>query len=206
MDKKPNKEDDNYQSPPSLQFGLDELSMYGYPYREEERCFSEDFSFSISEPPKYVRNIPEYVKEPVPYFMDKYVEKRETPPLHRQSPAEVFSKNYMGEIKNPGLPPYMKYPPEKSPDVDPYKSYAFGYNQDEEHAIFVNANQYPYIKRRKERRDYLDSLEKKKDVAYQHESRHKHAMKRPRAPSGKFLTKEETVSQGKSQKDNDETK
>ncbi|TBU05820.1 putative CCAAT-binding transcription factor [Hamiltosporidium magnivora] len=65
-----------------------------------------------------------------------------------------------------------------------------------EQPLYVNVHQYNTIKKRKLRRDYLDSLMKTKNKAgYLHESRHRHAMNRLRAPSGRFLTKEEAAEQ-----------
>lgn len=57
--------------------------------------------------------------------------------------------------------------------------------------IYVNIKQYDAIRKRKARRDHLDSLMEIQRSSYLHESRHRHAMKRLRAPSGRFLTKEE---------------
>ncbi|KCZ80023.1 hypothetical protein H312_02580 [Anncaliia algerae PRA339] len=59
------------------------------------------------------------------------------------------------------------------------------------HEVYVNVKQYSAIKKRKARRDYLDSLMEIQKSTYLHESRHRHAMNRLRAPSGRFLTKEE---------------
>ncbi|KAF9762694.1 Nuclear transcription factor Y subunit A-1 [Nosema granulosis] len=58
--------------------------------------------------------------------------------------------------------------------------------------VYVNVKQLGCIKKRKMRRDYLDTLMVPPRNSYLHESRHRHAMKRLRAPSGRFLTKEET--------------
>lgn len=63
---------------------------------------------------------------------------------------------------------------------------------DSEQPIFVNVNQFNCIKKRKIRRDFLDSIMETK-TGYLHESRHRHAMNRLRAPSGRFLTKEEMM-------------
>ncbi|KAI5187181.1 hypothetical protein NEHOM01_1990 [Nematocida homosporus] len=198
MDK--NKEDspDKYVS-----FNISDLPTYGYLYKEEdEKGFNDDFSFSISKEPKFGGAL---LADGLSPFLGKYPAKPELhePQSHPKGPIDLFkglpeTANTLGYQPPMGLP--KEYPPyKKAPPKDPMEKYkAFGYSpygQSEEQAIFVNANQYPYIKRRKERRDYLDSLEKKKDVGYQHESRHNHAMKRPRAPSGRFLTKEEAMQQ-----------
>ncbi len=61
---------------------------------------------------------------------------------------------------------------------------------------FVNAKQYRRILKRREARARMDEYNRQKRVQegnrrkpYQHESRHRHAKKRPRGPGGRFLTK-----------------
>ncbi|KAM0687367.1 Transcriptional activator [Conglomerata obtusa] len=69
----------------------------------------------------------------------------------------------------------------------------FSYEPGTEQPLYVNVKQYNCIRKRKMRRDFLDTLMLHANQAgYLHESRHKHAMNRLRAPSGRFLTKEET--------------
>ncbi|GMH64029.1 hypothetical protein TrST_g7714 [Triparma strigata] len=61
----------------------------------------------------------------------------------------------------------------------------------------VNSKQYRRIIKRREARSKLAQLRSlkiqklKKSGSYIHESRHKHAMKRPRGEGGRFLTKDE---------------
>lgn len=79
--------------------------------------------------------------------------------------------------------------------------------QDLEQPLYVNAHQFNCIRRRKIRRDFLDSITANKNsLSYLHESRHRHAMNRLRAPSGRFLTKEEAEEMRAKEKDkqNDE--
>ncbi|KAG5859413.1 CCAAT-binding factor subunit B [Encephalitozoon hellem] len=80
------------------------------------------------------------------------------------------------------------------PDKASYGAYdySFPFNDQAFQPLYVNAKQLNWIKKRKARRDMLDTLMVTNKRNYLHESRHKHAMKRLRAPSGRFLTKEET--------------
>ncbi|KAI5171770.1 hypothetical protein NEFER03_1075 [Nematocida sp. LUAm3] len=195
-----------------ISFNISELPTYGYPYKEE-KPFEEDFNFSISSEPN-ISYASEHREEEMNFLGKKKrmdalnnLGKREMEILNRLSSTPMASAPQEGFSEKKEMPVHAAsyasrssmhpaYHKEEKLDEKGYGSrYLFSYGQNEEQAIFVNANQYPYIKRRKERRDYLDSLEKKKDVGYQHESRHKHAMKRPRAPSGRFLTKEEARDQ-----------
>lgn len=115
------------------------------------------------------------------------------------SPHAPVSQPVMNHgMPRPSMPP-SQMPPPAAPaqqNPDPVAGGA------EESPLYVNAKQFHRILKRRVARQRLEEqlrLTSKGRKPYLHESRHNHAMRRPRGPGGRFLTAEEVAAMEKSQ-------
>lgn len=113
------------------------------------------------------------------------------------SPAIQHPKPHMRQ----SIPPPMQQPqpqmPQNQPSPETVPAAA------EESPLYVNAKQFHRILKRRVARQKLEDqlrLTNKGRKPYLHESRHNHAMRRPRGPGGRFLTTEEVAALEKGEK------
>jgi len=131
------------------------------------------------------------------------------PPMNQQrrmshvtSPHGQMSQPVMNSMARQSVPPPMQ--PPQQPVQAPQEEIATGGH--EEAPLYVNAKQFHRILKRRVARQKLEEqlrLTSKGRKPYLHESRHNHAMRRPRGPGGRFLTADEVAAMEKEGKGDD---
>ncbi|KAM0675437.1 Transcriptional activator [Gurleya vavrai] len=185
------------------------IDRYGNPIGTPPEIYKEQPEFRNTK--NDIDHGNEYHNNYAPFeFNNEYIEepkKKENKPKNENGQHFAYISQPIQQDPNDNYP-YIDFEKENN-YVDPklYRvfenSYAFEMNS--EQPLYVNLKQYDCIRKRKIRRDFLDTLMAEANQAgYLHESRHKHAMNRQRAPSGRFLTKEETEAMKRNENYNSE--
>jgi nuclear transcription factor Y, alpha len=115
------------------------------------------------------------------------------------SPHNQVSQPVMNHVPRPPVPP-SQMPPPQQPVQQTQPSPELVAGGAEESPLYVNAKQFHRILKRRVARQKLEEqlrLTSKGRKPYLHESRHNHAMRRPRGPGGRFLTADEVAAMEK---------
>lgn len=117
-----------------------------------------------------------------------------TSPAMPQQPQQAMNP----AASRPSAPPQL--PPQAPPVQQHQSSPDLVSGGAEESPLYVNAKQFHRILKRRMARQKLEEalrLTSKGRKPYLHESRHNHAMRRPRGPGGRFLTADEVAAMEK---------
>ncbi|PLB50961.1 CCAAT-binding transcription factor subunit [Aspergillus steynii IBT 23096] len=120
---------------------------------------------------------------------------------HVGSPHVQSAQPVLNHVGRPSVGPPMA-PPHQPAVQQSQPSPEMVAGPQEESPLYVNAKQFHRILKRRVARQKLEEqlrLTSKGRKPYLHESRHNHAMRRPRGPGGRFLTAEEVAAMEKKQ-------